>query len=127
MPAPAAEHPSHTVSGCLYAAHGAYMILAGLILAVMSWLIPLLLVKVVSSDVVDTDQLPRVARWMLERRELMPLLALPVIVFGLIAVNRVRWPLLWAILGLVSMLVPAALLVYTFVVSIGLLYRVQEI
>ncbi len=119
--------PSQSVSGCLYAAHGAYMILAGLILAVMCWLIPRLLAKVADSDVVDPDQLPALARWVLETGDLMPLLTLPVIVFGLIAVNKVRWPLLWVILGMVSMLLPAALLVYTFVVTIGLLYQMPEL
>ncbi len=118
-----ATRPSQSVSGCLYAAHGAYMILAGLLLAVMCWLIPSLLAKVADSDVVDPDQLPALARWVLDTGDLMPLLALPVIVFGLIAVNKVRWPLLWVILGMVSMLLPAALLVYTFVVTIGLLYQ----
>ena len=122
-----ATRPSQSVSGCLYAAHGAYMILAGLLLAVMCWLIPSLLVKVADSDVVDPDQLPALARWVLGTGDLMPLLALPVIVFGLIAVNKVRWPLLWVILGMVSMVLPAALLVYTFVVTIGLLYQMPEL
>lgn len=118
------DSPFHSVSGCLYAAHGAYMVLAGLVLAVFSWLIPSLLVKIVTSDVVDRSRLPAAAGAVLDHRRFLPLLGVPVIVFGLILLNRVppRW--LWLVLGFLATLLPAALLIYVFVVSIGMLYRV---
>ena len=122
-----AQRPLSSLSGCLYTAHGAYLILGGFVLAVFCWLIPALLIKVTRSDVVDPDQLPRIARLVLEQRQLLPLLALPVIVFGLIVVNRVRFRALWVVLGLVWMLLPAVLLIFTFVVTIGLLYQPQEL
>ncbi len=122
-----AERPFNTLSGCLYTAHGAYLILAGLILAIFCWFVPSLLIKIVGSGVVDESKLPKIAHDVLEHRDWLPLLALPVIVFGLIVLNKVppRW--LWLVLGFVSMLLPAGLLIYTFVVSMGLLYQVQEL
>lgn len=113
---------SHTVSGCLYAAHGVYMIGAGLALAVFCWLIPMLLVKVTSSEVVEVERLSPTARWVLDYHDLMPLMAIPVIVLGVVALNKVPLRLLWTILGVIALLVPAALLIYTFVATIALLY-----
>ncbi len=118
-----ASRPFGTLSGCLYAAHGAYLIIAGLFLALFSWLIPQLLIKVVTSEVVDARDLPDVARGVLEHRALMPLLALPVVVFGLLLVNKVPSRSVWLVMGLLSTLLPAGLLIYTFVVTIAILYR----
>ncbi len=117
------SRPFGTLSGCLYAAHGAYLIVAGLFLAAFSWIIPILLIKVVNSGVVEQRHLPDLARGVLEHRALMPLLALPCIVFGLLLVNKVPSRSVWLVLGLLSTAIPAGLLIYTFVVTIGLLYR----
>lgn len=119
--------PFGTLSGCFYAAHGVYMVIAGLVLAVFCWLIPKLLVNITSSEVVDEKSLPAAARAVLEHREFMPLLALPVIIIGLIILNKVppRW--LWLVLGFIAMLLPAALLIYTFIVAIGTLYMGQSL
>ena len=109
-------------------AHGVYLIGAGSILAVMCWLIPKLLVKVVESDIVGIEQVPPLARWVLEHRDLMPLMALPAVVLGFVELNK-KMPLriLWTLLGLLAMLAPAGLLIYTFVVSIGLLYQMPDL
>ncbi len=117
------ERPFTSLSGCLYAAHGAYMIVAGFALAVFCWLLPGLLLKVVGSGVIDPDEVPALAQGVLEHRDLLPLLAIPVIVFGIVVVNKVRFRWVWIVLGLLSMAVPAVLLIYTFVASIGLLYQ----
>jgi Na+/H+ antiporter NhaC len=117
------DHATQTVTGCLYAAHGLYTIIAGIALALFCWLIPMLLVKVTSSDVVDAERLSPTARWVLDNRELMPLMAIPVVVLGVVALNKVPLRLLWTILGVLALLVPAALLIYTFVVAIALLYN----
>ena len=103
------------------------MIFAGLVLAFFCWLIPRLLVKVVESDVARESEIPAVALWVVGNREFMPLLSLPVIVIGLVALTKIRPRWLWAVLGLGSMLLPAVLMIYTFIVSIGILYEYQEL
>ena len=109
--------------GCLHAAHGAYMIATGLGLGLFAWILPTLLVKVVDSGVIDPTVVPRIARQVIDHRHVMPLVAIPVIVFGLMGIKRVPPAWLWVVLGYVSLLAPAIVLVYTFVVTIGLLYR----
>jgi len=109
--------------GWLHAAHGAYMIAAGLGLGVFAWILPTLLVKVVDSGVIDPTIVPRIARQVIDHRHVMPLVAIPVIAFGLMGIKRVRPAWLWVVLGYVSLLAPAMVFVYTFVVTIGLLYR----
>ena len=118
-----AERPSTTLVGCLHAAHGAYMIAVGLGLGLFAWILPTLLVKVVDSGVVDPTVLPGIARQVIDHPHLMPLVAMPVIVFGLMGIRRVPPAWLWVVLGYGSLLVPALVLVYSFVVTIGLLYR----
>ena len=64
----------------------------------------------------------RSLRAVIEHRHLMPLVAIPVIAFGLLGMRRVPPAWLWVVLGYGSLLAPAMVLVYTFVVTIGLLY-----
>jgi hypothetical protein len=118
-----AERPLASVKGCLYAAHGAYLVLAGLVVAVFCWVIPHLLQEVAGSDLVEPDQVRPLARWVLEHRTLMPLLGLPAVVFGLVVLFKapLRW--LWVTLGVLALLGPGVILIYTFVVTIGLLYQ----
>ncbi len=120
---PIAERPSTSLIGRLHAAHGVYLIIAGLVLALFTWIIPTLLVKVIDSDVVDPTIVPPVARLVMDHRHLVPLVAVPAIAFGLAGVRRIPPAWLWVVLGSVSLLLPTLLLFYTFVVTIGLLYR----
>ncbi len=120
---PIAERPSTSLIGWLHAAHGVYLIIAGLVLALFTWIIPTLLVKVIDSDVVDPTNVPPVARLVIDHRHLVPLAAVPVIAFGLAGVRKIPPAWLWVVLGSVSLLLPTLLLLYTFVVTIGLLYR----
>ena len=120
---PIAERPSTSLIGCLHAAHGVYLIIAGLVLGLFTWIIPTLLVKVVDSGVVDPTIVPPVARLVIDHRHLAPLIAVPVIAFGLAGVRKIPPAWLWVVLGSVSLLLPTLLLLYTFVVTIGLLYR----
>ncbi len=120
---PSTERPSKSLIGCLHAAHGTYMIATGLGLGLFAWILPTLLVKVVDSGVIDPGAAPRIARQVIDHRHLMPLLAIPVIAFGLLGIRRVPPAWLWVVLGYGSLLVPAFVLLYTFIVTIGLLYR----
>jgi hypothetical protein len=116
------QRPSALLERILYAAHGVYLILAGLALAVLCWLIPALLGKAVSSEMIDPARVQPLAQRVLDHRDLMPLAALPAVIFGVVALTRVPLRWLWVLLGFLSLLVPAAVLLYTFVVTIGLLY-----
>jgi hypothetical protein len=112
-----------SLKGCLYIAHGAYLILAGLVIAVFCWVIPNLLQQVTASDLIEPDQVRPLARTVLDHRNWMPLLGLPAVIFGLVTLFKtpLRW--LWVTLGVVFLIVPGVILIYTFVVTIGLLYQ----
>ncbi len=86
-------------------------------------ILPTLLVKVVDSGVIDPTVVPRIARQVIDHRHLMPLVAIPVIAFGLMGIRRVPPVWLWVVLGYGSLLGPALVLLYTFLVTIGLLYK----
>ena len=120
-----AERPLASVKGCLYVSHGVYLILAGIVVAAFCWVIPYLLQQVVGSDLVDPDQVRPLARFVLDHRDQMPLLGLPAVVCGVASLFKL--PLRWlsVAIGLLSLIVPVVILVYTFVVTIGLLYQLN--
>ena len=97
----------------------------------MLWFLPqfvysvFLLQKVTGSDLIDPDRVRPLARSVLDHRDWMPLLGLPAVIFGLVTLFKtpLRW--LWVTLGVVSMIVPGVILIYTFVVTVGLLYQVN--
>jgi hypothetical protein len=103
------------------------MIVAGAAVALMSWLIPSLLAKVVASDVIDPKDVSATARQVIELRALMPLLGLPSVVLGIVVLRKVPLRWLWTALGLLSTVLPMVLLVYVFVATIGLLYQPQDL
>jgi hypothetical protein len=117
------ERPLASLKGCLYIAHGAYLILAGLVIAVFCWVIPYLLQQVMASDMIEPDQVRPLARSVLDHRNWMPLLGLPAVTFGIVSLFKapLRW--LWVALGVVALIVPGVVLIYTFVVTVGLLYQ----
>jgi hypothetical protein len=120
-----AERPLASLKGWLYVAHGAYLILAGLVIAAFCWVIPYLLQKVTASDLIEPDQVRPIARCVLDHRDWMPLLGLPAVIFGIMTLFKtpLRW--LWVTLGVVALIVPGVVLIYTFVVTVGLLYQVN--
>lgn len=124
---PKQQKPPASLSGCLFAAHGLYTIVAGLALAVFSWILPTLLVKVVESGVFDPDSVAPVARQVIEHRRLMPVIALPAIVFGVIGIIKLPPHWLWAALGFLSILLPGVLLIYTFLATVGMLYQTNPL
>jgi hypothetical protein len=113
-----------TVKGCLYVAHGAYLVLGGIVVAAFCWVIPYLLQDVAGSELIDPDQVRPLARRVLDHRDVMPLLGLPAVIFGLLVLSGAPLRRLWVTLGVLSLLVPGAILIYTFVVTVGLLYQV---
>ncbi len=121
------QKPPASLSGCLFAAHGLYMIGAGLALAAFGLILPTLLVKVVTSGVIDPGSVAPVARMVIDHRGLMPLIAAPAIVFGVLGVMKLRPHWLWAALGFLSILLPGVLLIYTFLATVGMLYQVNPL
>ncbi len=122
-----AERPAQSLIGWLFAAHGLYVILAGVAVAVFAWIIPMLLVKVVNSDVVDPRSVPWVARLAIDNRALMPLIAMPAIACGVAGIFKIRPHWLWASVGFVALLVAALFLLYTFIVTMAQLYQVNPL
>jgi hypothetical protein len=112
-----------SLKGCFYISHGVYLIGAGIAVGVFCWVIPYLLQQVVASDVVEPRDVPAFARQVLDLRNVMPLLALPAVILGIVSMFRLPHRWIWVALGAVALVAPAAILVYTFVVTIGLLYQ----
>ncbi len=110
------------VTKWLAAIHGVYLIVAGIALAGLSWLLPHLLAKLAVSGAIDEAEIPSLGRLLIDHRGWLPLLAVPVVIFGLLltAGARLRW--VWHIVGVMSLGIPAALLIYAAVVWIGSLY-----
>ncbi len=122
-----AERPAKTLIGWLFAAHGLYVIIAGAAVAVFAWIIPMLLVKVVNSDVIDPRSVPWAARLAIEYRALMPLIAAPAIACGVAGLCKIRPHWLWASLGFVALLAAAMFLLYTFIVTMAQLYQINPL
>ncbi len=128
MPSTTESEPGLSgVTRWLTAIHGVYLIGAGIALAGLSWLLPHQLAKLGVSGAIDQAQIPSLGRLVIDHRGWLPLLAVPVVIFGLLltAGARLRW--VWLILGVTSLLIPAALLIYTAVVWIGSLYLYQPL
>ncbi|MHC4080340.1 MAG: hypothetical protein ACYSU2_03375 [Planctomycetota bacterium] len=117
------ERPFASLKGFLYVAHGAYLVLAGLAIAAFCWVIPYLLQQVVDGELIHPDQVRPVARGVLAHRDWMPLLGLPAVICGVVTLFKVPLRWLWVTLGVLSLMVPGIILIYTFVVTIGLLYQ----
>ncbi len=118
-----AQRPAKSLIGWLFAAHGLYLVLVGVAVAVFAGIIPMLLVKIVDSDVIDPRSVPRVARMAIDNRGLMPLIALPAIACGVAGICKARPHWLWAALGLLGLVLPALFLIYTFLVTMAQLYQ----
>ncbi len=110
------------VTRWLAAIHGVYLIGAGTALAGLSWLLPHLLAKLQVSGAIDHAEIPLLGRLVIDHRGWLPLLAVPVVIFGLLLTAGARHRWVWLILGVMSLGIPAAILIYAAVVWIGSLY-----
>ncbi len=127
MTHPSSERPYTLVCGWLFAAHGVYQMIAAIALAGLSWLLPGLLEKIASSEALDPADVPPAVQRLLAYRAWLPLWALPGFVLGLLLVLKVRYRWLWMLLGVLSLLLPAMLLIYAFVALIAPLYQYRPL
>ncbi len=127
MADPSSERTLPLVSGWLFAGHGVYQMIAAIALAGLSWLLPGLLEKIASSAVLDPADAPPAVQRLLANRDWLPLWALPGFLLGLLLVLKVRYRWLWMLLGVLTLLLPAMLLVYAFVVLIAPLYQYRQL
>jgi hypothetical protein len=87
----------------------------------------MLLVKVVASDIIDPQSVPGAARFAIDNRAVMPLLAAPAIAFGVAGICKIRPHWLWAALGFLALLLAAMFLLYTFIVTMAQLYQINPL
>ncbi len=127
MTNPSSDRPFTLVYGWLFAGHGVYQMIAAIALAGLSWLLPDLLEKIASSAVLDPADVPQAVQRLLANRAWLPLWALPGFLLGLLLMLKVRYRWLWMLLGVLSLLLPAMLLVYAFVVLIAPLYQYRQL
>jgi hypothetical protein len=84
-------------------------------------------VKVVNSDIIDPRSVPGAARFAIDNRAVMPLLAAPAIAFGVAGICKIRPHWLWATLGFLALLLAAMFLLYTFIVTMAQLYQINPL
>ena len=122
-----AQQPAKSLVGWLFAANGLYVIIAGAAVAVFAWIIPMLLVKVIDSDIIDPRSVPWAARFAIDNRALMPLIVAPAIACGVAGICKARPHWLWATLGFLALLLSALFLLYTFIVTMAQLYQMNPL
>ena len=127
MTDPSSKRSFTQFCGWLFAAHGIYHMIAAIALSGLSWLLPGLLEKIASSAVLDPADVPPAVQRLLEYRAWLPLWALPGFLLGLLLLLKVRYRWLWMLLGVLSLLLPAMLLVYAFVALIAPLYQYRPL
>jgi hypothetical protein len=125
MAASSDERVLASLKGCFYISHGVYLAGAGIVVGVFCWVIPYLLQQVVASDVVDPRDVPALAQRVLDHRNLMPLLALPAVALGVVSLLKLPHRWIWVVLGSLALAAPVLILLYAFIVTIGLLYQIR--
>lgn len=84
---------------------------------------PKMLDVVIKSDLASRSNLPNMAIWCMDNRGLLPLLALPTLVCGIVLMLNPKRKWLLSILGLIAMLLPLAAILYCFIAAMAQLYN----
>ncbi len=102
--------------------YGGYLVFTGIAVGFLSWWMPGLLAQLTLGG-----ETPLIVSLLAAAAGWLPLLGLPAIFCGLMVVFDVGPRRLWVALGMLSLLVPALLLIYAAVVQIGALYQPEPL
>ncbi len=116
------ETPASTAKRWLFRFNGLYYIIASVGLGIGAMLMPRLLDVVIKNNLTSRNDLPGMAKWCMDNRGLLPLLALPTLVCGILLMVNPKRKWLITILGLIAMLMPVAAILYCFISAMAQLY-----
>lgn len=107
----------------LFRFSGLYYIIAAIVLGIGASMMPRMLDVVIKNDLASRNDLPAMAKWCMDYRSLLPLLALPTLACGIILIVNPKRKWLMNILGSISMLLPLAAILYCFIAAASQLYN----
>lgn len=111
-----------TAKRWLFRFNGLYYIIASIVLGIGAMLMPRLLDVVVKNNLASPSDLPNMAKWCMDNRGLLPLLALPTLICGIMLMVYPKRKWLLTILGLIAMMIPLAAILYCFISAMSQLY-----
>ncbi|MCH8823022.1 MAG: hypothetical protein IH984_05885 [Planctomycetes bacterium] len=117
------ESPASTAKRWLFRLSGLYYILASVGLGIGAMLMPRMLDVVIRNDLASPSDLPGLAKWCMDNRSLLPLLALPTLVCGIVLMLNPKRKWLMSMLGLIAMMLPLAAILYCFIAAASQLYN----
>jgi len=107
----------------LFRFSGLYYVLASVGLGIGAMLMPRLLDVVIKNDLASRKDLSQLTLWCADNRNLLPLLALPTLICGIVLMLNPKRKWLMSTLGLVAMLLPLAAILYCFIAAASQLYN----
>ena len=117
------QSSASTTKRWLFRLSGLYYIIVAVGLGIGTSLMPRLLDVVIKNDLASRSDLSSFANWCLDNRSLLPLLALPALVCGILLMVYPKRKWLLSILGIVTMLLPLAAIMYCFIAAASQLYN----
>ena len=121
------ESQASTAKSWLFRFSGLYYIIAAVGLGIGAMLMPRLLDVVIKNDLTSRSNLSGMARWCMDNRSLLPLLALPTLVCGIVLMLNPKRKWLMSILGLIAMMLPLAAILYCFIAAASQLYNLPPL
>lgn len=117
------ESSASTAKHWLFRLSGLYYILASVGLGIGAMLMPRMLDVVIKNNLTSRSDLPTLAKWCMDNRGLLALLALPTLVCGIVLMLNPKRKWLMSILGLIAMMLPLAAILYCFIAAMSQLYN----
>ncbi len=93
----------------------------------LGWLALSLLAGLVVDPPYPPDEVPAFVAWCVTVRVAVPVLALPALLCGALLLRRPRRPWLLSVFGSLSLLIPAAVVMYCFVMVVAPMYRYRPL
>ncbi len=116
------ESSASTAKSWLFRFSGLYYIIAAVGLGIGAMLMPRMLDVVIKNNLASRSDLPSMAKWCMDNRGLLPLLALPTLVCGIALMLNPKRKWLMSILGLIAMMLPLIAILYCFISAMAQLY-----
>ena len=117
------ESSASNVKSWLFRLSGLYYVLASVGLGIGATLMPRMLDVVIKNNLTSRSDLPTMAKWCMDNRSLLALLALPTLVCGIVLMLNPKRKWLMSILGLIAMMLPLAAILYCFIAAMSQLYN----
>lgn len=117
------ESSASTAKRWLFRFSGLYYIIASVVLGIGAMFMPRMLDVVIKSNLASPSDLPNLAKWCMDNRGLLPLLAFPTLVCGIVLMLNPKRKWLMSILGLIAMMLPLTAILYCFIAAMSQLYN----